>query len=76
MSIYRCEQESLRALDAPAILWWDFSRFVILGKTSDDAKFKILDPDEGTSLVTLDDMAPRYSGVAATLAPAFQLTHP
>ena len=69
----RCELDELPLLSCPAILHWDLSHFVVLEQVR-GRKAHIIDPAGGRSVVKLEDLSRRFTGVALELSatPAFQ----
>jgi ATP-binding cassette subfamily B protein RaxB len=58
----------LRDLKLPAILHWDMNHFVVLRRVTDTYAF-IHDPGVGERLMTLDETAKHFTGVALELTP-------
>jgi ABC-type bacteriocin/lantibiotic exporter with double-glycine peptidase domain len=59
----------LGRLDRPAVLHWDHDHFVVLERLG-ARRARIVDPASGRRVVTIDELARRFTGVAITFAPA------
>ena len=64
----RLELEQLRGLQAPAILHWDMTHYVVLKKATHN-KIVIHDPGQGPRTFTLDEASKHFTGIALELTP-------
>jgi ATP-binding cassette subfamily B protein RaxB len=64
----KLELDALPRLDAPAILHWNFSHFVVFAGMRGD-RVVIHDPGCGERLMTLAELSPHYTGVCLQLSP-------
>jgi ATP-binding cassette subfamily B protein RaxB len=63
--------EDLAQLRTPCILHWDMQHFIVLGAVTKKG-LKVLDPARGELLVTWDEAADAFTGVALELWPSSQ----
>jgi ATP-binding cassette subfamily B protein RaxB len=64
----RLEPESLKDLQAPAILHWDMNHFVVLAE-ADGKSALIHNPASGARRYSLDELSKHFTGVAMELTP-------
>lgn len=65
---YKLELESLKDIDLPVIIFWDFNHFVVLEGIRGN-KVYINDPAVGRRQVTLEDFDESFTGVTLTFKP-------
>ena len=61
-------REQFARLPLPAIVHWEFNHFVVVERWSDDG-VHVVDPARGRRMLSFDEFAAGYSGVAVALEP-------
>lgn len=67
----RCEPETLKDLNTPAILHWDNQHYVVLTRAN-MASIRIFDPRRGSVTISMQAVRASFTGVALELSPTPQ----
>lgn len=65
---YRKEPESLKGMQMPVIVHWDFSHFLVL-EGFHKGKVFLNDPGSGSRVITEEEFSQSYTGIALSFAP-------
>jgi NHLM bacteriocin system ABC transporter peptidase/ATP-binding protein len=66
---FRHEPETLRTVQFPCILFWNFNHFVVLDGFNRSGQAKLLDPASGARTVSVKELDAAFTGVCLTFEP-------